>query len=735
MSSTNEINFSLNINGNAYKGMLQLDGAVENVLNNIQKTSNWFDKLGNSALKLDAITDVLGKMSSAFRDIQAPGIALNTSLQDLSAITGVTGKGLKEIEGYARQTAKTFGVDAAQSVESYKLILSQLSPEIAKTPEALKSMGESIATLSKTMGGDTTAAAEVLTTAMNQFQVSTVNPIAASREMSIMMNVMAAAAKEGSAELPQIKEALEQAGMSAKAANVSFAETNAAIQVLDKAGKKGSEGGVALRNVMNILSRGRFMDKETLKALQQAGVDIEILSNKSLSLTDRLRPLQAVMGDTALIGKMFGMENQAAAIALLSGLDTVDDYTEAISGTKTAYEQAETVMESYAEKQARIKAQFDDIKISILNATGDLGIWVQTLADAAIPLAQLSPLLIGVGKAIEKNKSKWTSFTKAVKVGIVKVGLDLGTLKFSIASAGGMFKMLEGVAKTSCRGIGVAIMKIPIVGLIAAAISAIIGVVTLLWKKSEGFRRLVFGVWESIKAIFSNVWTVVTTIFGGIWGVVKSLGQSIANFFTGLWDSIVGFVSGLWDSIVSTFSKVINWIVQKLGVIGSWIKENLVQPIKDAFAGIWDFIKGIFDKILNGLGKLFEPIRTLWNKIFPDDKFRDIGDAYAKGAVKGSESWRKDHQENVEPNADTSVLGSDNKSDHKVTITGGDLTGGNIGSNAGESSGKAQQINITVKSMVETMNFNGGMRENAADVENQLREMMARILGMAATAS
>ena len=49
------------------------------------------------------------------------GVALNSSLADLSAIAGVTGDKLKEIEGYARDTAKTFGTDAASSVESYKL--------------------------------------------------------------------------------------------------------------------------------------------------------------------------------------------------------------------------------------------------------------------------------------------------------------------------------------------------------------------------------------------------------------------------------------------------------------------------------------------------------------------------------------------------------------------------------------------------------------------------------------
>ena len=36
---------------------------------------------------------------------------------DLSAIAGVTGDNLKEIEGYARDTAKTFGTDATAAAE------------------------------------------------------------------------------------------------------------------------------------------------------------------------------------------------------------------------------------------------------------------------------------------------------------------------------------------------------------------------------------------------------------------------------------------------------------------------------------------------------------------------------------------------------------------------------------------------------------------------------------------
>ena len=110
--------------------------------------------------------------------------------------------------------------------------------------------------------------------------------------------------------MPTIKVALEQCGMAAKAAGVSFEETNAAIQVLDKAGKKGAEGGVALRNVMAILSTGRFLPKDVKEELTAAGVNINALTDKSKSLTDRLTPLKKVLNDTALFTKLFGRSSR-----------------------------------------------------------------------------------------------------------------------------------------------------------------------------------------------------------------------------------------------------------------------------------------------------------------------------------------------------------------------------------------------------------------------------------------
>lgn len=458
---SNTLSYIIQINSNFDK----VNSSFNKFETNVHKGIDKIQKQLNS-VNLNAMIQNISAAADGLTSLNDPGIKLSSSLADLSAITGQTGKGLKEIEGYARENAKTFGGSAADGVEAYKLILSQLTPEIAKQPKALQAMGNSVATLSKTMGGDSVAATEVLTTAMNQYQVSLNDPIRASKDMSSMMNIMAASAKEGSAELPQIKSALEQSGLAAKTANVSFAETNAAIQVLDKAGKKGAEGGVALRNVMATLSEGRFLPKDVKAELASAGVDINKLGDRSKTLKERLEPLKKVMNDQALVTKLFGKENNAAAIALISGSEEMGRLTGVVQGTKTAYEQAAIVMETPLEKNKRLQAQIDDFKISLFNSTsGWLG-YANVIGNTTRDFSNLMPIFNGASKVF----STLTSATK------------MQALWTDVVS--GATKLWTGVQSAFN-----AVMALNPIILIVLGVMALIAAIAIVVNKTEGWGK------------------------------------------------------------------------------------------------------------------------------------------------------------------------------------------------------------------------------------------------------
>nr|DAD69687.1 MAG TPA: minor tail protein [Myoviridae sp. ctFCq8] len=593
--NTSSFNYLFGIDGNFTVKMEEMNRATGEFTAQVQKSQNTFERIIGLAGKVDILSDGIVKTTQALASFGQSGIALNTSMTDLQAVTGVTGEGLRQIEGYARDTAKAFGIDAAGAVESYKLILGQLSPELAKSPVALKAMGEHVATLSKLMGGDATAAAETLNTAMNQYGVDLSDPIKASEAMGRMMNVMAAAGQEGSAELPQIKEALEQAGMAAKGAGVSFEEANAAIQVLDKAGKKGSEGGIALRNVIATLSQGRFLPKDVQKELRAAGINVTDLADRGKSLKERLELLRPVMTDAALFAKLFGKENTNAAMALVGGTEEVGRYTEAIQGTQSANDQAAVVMEGFAERQARIRQQIEDFKISVFNATGDVYLWAGALSDTLIPLSQLMPLLSGAYPII-KGVSIWIfqgakglflfgkgALTALINVGKLAVTLltkGLSALAYYIGSlvTGGSaqlgfaamsqiaFSSFKAAAVTACRTVSAAIMSIPLIGWIAAAIAAIVAIGVYFWNTSAKFRATLKGLWASFKAVFSNIWDLAKEVFGSISDLIK------AAF------SLDG------DGISAAISKMTGAFSKFGKETGNAFQEAYDQEIKDSLA-------------------------------------------------------------------------------------------------------------------------------------------------------
>ncbi len=569
--------YIFNIGGNYTANIKGMTEATGDFSAKVESANNWMGKMTSILVGFDLVRNAFEQGNQAIAAFSASGISLDRQMHDLSAVAGVTGDSLKQIEGYARDSAKAFGIDASQAVEGYKLLLSQLSPELGKHPQALQAMGNCIATTSKLMGGDGVAAAEVLTTAMNQYGISLDDPIKASEEMARMMNVMAAAGQAGSAELPAIKAALQQCGMAAKAADVSFEETNAAIQVLDKAGKKGSEGGIALRNVLSTLAAGRFLPEKTQEELRKAGIDIEALSDKTKPLKDRLDSLKPLLQDDALLSALFGRENANAARALVQGTDSLQDFTNAVTDTTSAEEQAAIIMDSYAERQARINQKLEDFKIDLFQVTGDFGLWVSTIAGALVPISQLMPLLMGIGSLMKTIKGlQWAAMWSQIRVRILstvagmmlynnllKVGVVLnGGFKANVLQATfallrfatvGIFQALKGIgafilslitggatsaafsatattaftafkvsAVTACRAVGVAIMNIPIIGWIAAAIAALVALGVYFWNTSAKFRATLKGLGASFVAVFKGIWDLAKNVFGSIGDLIKA---------------------------------------------------------------------------------------------------------------------------------------------------------------------------------------------------------------------
>ena len=510
-----------------------ISNSVQKVQEVVNTASTRVDNLGAcfkrlNAIDLQAISQSAQNLNQRFENLNAPFISYESGLAEVSAITGVTGAALDDLGEKARKSAKDFGGEATDSLNTYKTLLSRLGPDIAKSPEALEKMERNVRTLSKTMGNDAAGSVDALTTAMLQYGVDLSDPTAAQEEMTRMMNIMAAGAKEGAAEVPSIAAALKVAGVQAKQSNVSFEETNAVLQALAAGGKEGSEAGVALRNVLGKMAGVDVLPKEAVEKLSRLGVNMNVVSNTSLPLTTRLRELKKAQGDATIMAQMFGTENAAAASIMLNSVDAQDELRSKIVNTNTAQEQAAVMMDTTAEKQSRLNAWYNDAKIAIGEYTAAYSPYVSAGANAISIMADGKNALEGYQIAMRGLKTMMgltadQSLISAAKTKIVSI-------------AQGVLTGITNLATTAQKGLNAAMIANPI-GVIILAIVALIAVVATIinyWDSWGAAMSLLLGpigiVIGAFKSIYDH-WESIKTAFktDGIIGGLKRIGMVIID--------------------------------------------------------------------------------------------------------------------------------------------------------------------------------------------------------------
>lgn len=445
--------------------------AVEQLGRKSEEQSSRLEKFGKGMFFMNEIKDGVDQVADAFMGAIQPGIDFEYAMAQVQAISGITKDQLQIVSDKGRQLAKTFGIDAAEGARVFSNILSQLGPDLAKYPDAIDSMARNSFTLSKTMDGDVKSAVSALTGSFNAFIGEVTDADSAAKLMEMQMNLIAKSAQVGAAEVPDLVESLKDIGPSAKNLGVSFAETNAIFQVLGQNQIKASQAGNALRNAMLILTSPTGTAAKTLESL---GVNLDKMADKTIPFADRLKELVPVINNTKAMRDMFGLENAVAGQILVGSIDKIKEWTKEVQGSNSATEQAAIIMDTTAEKLKRTQAWVDDLKISFFNL-----------------VEPLAPFMKMLGM---------------VTSGIVTLGMTIFSIgQISSLAWGAAWTKMATIVKVAASAISTAITSIPIIGWIALAISALIGLGAYFYNTSATVRGFFWGVWEVIKSFVQGV--------------------------------------------------------------------------------------------------------------------------------------------------------------------------------------------------------------------------------------
>ena len=143
------------------------------------------------------------------------------------------------------------------------------------------------------------------------------------------------------------------------------------------------------------------------------------------------------------------------------------------------------------------------------------------------------------------------------------------------------------------------------IGVIIAAITALVTAFTILWNKSEAFREFWIGLWEVIQKAADACIEFLVGVFTEAWEIIKEA-----------WGTAVDFFKGIWEGIKKAFAAVKNFFGEIFSEAWERVKDNW-ETVTDFFSGIWEGIKNVFGGVKDFFVDVFEGakngIKTVWD--------------------------------------------------------------------------------------------------------------------------
>lgn len=336
---------------------------------------------------------------------------------------------------------------------------------------------------------------------------------------------------------------------------------------------------------------------------QKAGKDAEI------ELAATIQAIRTASGETkaaeiaiSAFGAKAGPE---LADAIRSGRFEFAEMTKAV---KNAGGAVETTFEETQDAPDKLKLAVQGLKTDLAQTTNEL------LTEFA---PDIEKALTSIGKTLKddiipavKNAIKWIKDNKTMILTTLSslaaglVALNVVKIITGLVNAFKAFKAAQEGATVAQWLLNTAMNANPI-GIIIAAITALVTAFTILWNKSEAFREFWIGLWEVIQEAADACIEFLVGVFTEAWEIIKDA-----------WGAAVDFFKGIWEGIKKAFAAVKNFFGEIFSEAWERVKDNW-ETVTDFFSGIWEGIKNVFGGVKDFFVDVFEGakngIKTVWD--------------------------------------------------------------------------------------------------------------------------
>nr|DAV69345.1 MAG TPA: tail tape measure protein [Caudoviricetes sp.] len=403
---------------------------LQKIKTEVQETEGWLTRFNNGFSKWG------GLLATGAATITGVSMALNTlrnnrdakesSQAELKALTGLDDSSIQWLTEQAEKLSTTMdesGLRIRQSsdeiLQAYMLIGSK-KPELLKDKEALNAVTIEAMRLAAAAKIDLKDAVTATTVSLNMYGES-------ADQAARYVNVLAAGSKEGAADVSAQAAAIKNAGVAASGAGVSIEQLQGTIQMLAEKGLEAEPAGTALRKFFLVLQTGPDETNPKVVGLQIA---LENLNKKSLS--------------AAQIQTMFGEEAYSAATILIDNADKVRQYTEAVTDTSIAMEQAAINSDTNEAKMAQYRNSIKEAGIELMERLNpSLSLLTGWTTKIIVALPKLIDWCIKYKSVLIASGSALAAYNIAVNAATIYTKAYNFIVKVATASTNGFNKVLK----------------------------------------------------------------------------------------------------------------------------------------------------------------------------------------------------------------------------------------------------------------------------------------------------
>lgn len=638
------------------------------------------EKLKKDLSKAQAISDMGDQFSKKGSEQLRRGAATGAAL-------AVPIKFYMDVEESQADLRKILGKEA----EKYYDDLAELSKngplsqieinEIAGSLAQSGIKGEDIVAYSD-MAGKMKVAFDISTDEAGTFLAKTKEQLNLSKdELFSYMDTLNMLSNNYSVTAAQLADVSARTGGFAKSINLSKESNMAFATSLISTGVTAEQTSTVLGKLYSELSQGANT-KNKADALKYLGFDPKTINKEMAENAEGtiLKVLEKIKNSnvadkSALISDIFGSDKSVInGLSVLS--ENLDGVKEKLDKAKQAVSENEKVNGEYEDRLNTLTNQLKIFRNNAFNALADIG---KSIApELKETLNTLKEFAGKIANFIKENP-KLVAFIVKLVAGFAAMNLGMGVAnklllgpfakgvgwlyKFgAFKSKGGVFFALKkmfplasklfgtfvkigtfiggkfiGIIKMVGLALKAAFVANP-VGLIIAAIVAVIAIFVLLYKKCEWFRKGVDKAWKAIKEGFKATWTWIKNKFHALIELgakvrakikeYKALFIPFIGIFVVLYQKCEWFrngVNAVWKAIKNAFTNTWQWIKDKFNALLE-IGSNAWNGLKNSATAIIDKIREAFSGFFDWINKKWESLKNFGSKLNPFNWFKGDGE-------------------------------------------------------------------------------------------------------------